>query len=176
MITTCMNEGEKTNCAGAASIPATAESAAATPQPSASIHVTRTPRSRLATGLTAEARSANPSLVKLKNAQSRTTHASTTSRSYTDCCGIWTSPTLQLPVGNGEGSTFSSGFQIQLASPFKITSNAIVAITIVSSPARASGRTTACWIAAPPRNETKIVKKKAGQNDQPWFSTSVHAM
>src|SRR5215208_5067873 len=155
MITTCMKLGEKTNCAGAASIPATAESAAAKPQPIASIHVTRTPSNRLAVGFTADERSARPIFVNLKNAHRSTTHTRTTSRLNTDCCGTWTSPTLQVPVGNGERSSFSSGFQIQLASPFRITSSAIV---------------------APPRNETRMVKKNAGQKDQPWFVISDQAM
>ena len=51
---------------GAAIIPATAPSTAASPQPSASIQPTRTPTSRLASGFTADARSASPSFVKRK--------------------------------------------------------------------------------------------------------------
>ena len=81
-----------------------------------------------------------------------------------------------MPFGNGDSSSFSSGPQIQLASPFRSTSSAIVAITTVSSPARASGRITVCWIAAPPTNEIPSVRKNAGQHDQPWFVISDHAM
>ena len=52
---------------GAVSIPATAPSSAARPQPSASIHVTRTPTSRASSGFTAAARSARPTFVNWKS-------------------------------------------------------------------------------------------------------------
>ena len=77
---------------------------------------------------------------------------------------------------NGVSSTFSSGCQIQLARPFRITSSAIVAMTTVSSPPRWSGLITAWWIAAPPRKERTSVKRNAGQNDQPWWLISDQAM
>ena len=54
-------------------MPAIAPSAAARPQPSPSIHVTRTPTSRASEGFTAEARSASPTFVNWKNAHSTTT-------------------------------------------------------------------------------------------------------
>ena len=56
---------------GAVSIPATAPSRAASPQPSASIHVTRTPTSRASSGLTAAARSASPTFVNWKRPHRR---------------------------------------------------------------------------------------------------------
>src|SRR6266540_4469246 len=135
MITTCIKVGVKTNCADAASKPAIADSTAAKPQPIDNIHGTRTPSSRLAAGLTAEARRASPSFVNLNSAHNTTTHPSTTSRSYTACCGIATLPTDHVPPTSGDSSTFSSGCQIQLAKPLSMTSSAIVAITTVSSPA-----------------------------------------
>ena len=57
-----------------------------------------------------------------------------------------------------------------------MTRSAIVAITTVSSPARWSGRITVWWMPTPPRNEMPSVKTNAGQNDQPWFAISAHAM
>src|SRR6185503_14239258 len=63
---------------GAASIPEIAPSTAARPQPSESIHVTRTPTSRASAGLTAAARIARPTFVYWKSAHSTTTVASTT--------------------------------------------------------------------------------------------------
>ena len=48
---------------GATIIPATAPKAAASPQPSASIQLTRMPQSRLDTGFWAAARMARPSVV-----------------------------------------------------------------------------------------------------------------
>ena len=52
---------------GATIIPATAPTAAARPQPSASIQPTRMPTRRLETGFCAAARIARPSGVKRKN-------------------------------------------------------------------------------------------------------------
>ena len=63
---------------GAASIPEIAPSTAARPQPSASIHVTRTPSSRASGGIDAAARIASPSFVYWNIAHSTTTVASTT--------------------------------------------------------------------------------------------------
>ena len=56
---------------GAVSIPATAPRSAASPQPSASIQVTRTPTSRASSGFTAAARSASPTFVNWKRSQRR---------------------------------------------------------------------------------------------------------
>ena len=97
-------------------------------------------------------------------------------RSYTDCCGIATLPTDQVPPASGDTRIFSSGCQIQLTRPFRMTSNAIVAITTVNSPARWSGRITVSWMAKPPRNEMPSVNTNAGQYDQPWFVINAHAM
>ena len=58
-----MKLGVNTNRLGAAIIPATAPSTAASPQPSASIQLTRTPSSRLASGATAADRIASPIVV-----------------------------------------------------------------------------------------------------------------
>src|SRR3954471_22636948 len=109
MMVTCMNQGVKMNCAAAASIPARADREAAKPQPIESIHGTRTPSSLLAEGSTADARSASPSFVYLKSSHRTVTHTSTTMRSYTDCCGIATLPTDQVPPANGDAMIFSSG-------------------------------------------------------------------
>ena len=59
----------------AAIIPATAPSAAASPQPSESIQLTRMPTSRAASGRTAAARIASPSFVNWKSSQSTKTAA-----------------------------------------------------------------------------------------------------
>src|SRR5215208_466935 len=176
MIVTCMNPGVKMNCADAASIPATADKMAAKPQPIESIHGTRTPSSLLAEGSTADARSARPSFVYLKSSHSNVTHTSTTMRSYTDCCGIATLPIDHVPPASGDRRIFSSGCQIQLTMPFRMTSKAIVAITTVNSPARWSGRITVSWMAKPPRNETPRVNTNAGQYDQPWCAINAYAM
>ena len=74
MRTACIRFGSR-NRLGAASIPATAPSTAASPQPSASIHATRTPTSRASAGLTAAARIARPTFVNWKKSQSTTTVA-----------------------------------------------------------------------------------------------------
>ena len=54
------------NVVGAVIIPASAPSIAASPQPSASIHETRTPSSRLASGASAAARIPRPTFVNWK--------------------------------------------------------------------------------------------------------------
>ena len=89
---------------------------------------------------------------------------------------IATPPTSKVLFGNGLGKTFSSGPQIHAASPFRITSSAIVAITIVSGFARSIGRITTRWIATPPPNAIAIVTKNAGQYEKPWCSINDHAM
>ena len=94
----------------------------------------------------------------------------------TFCCEIWTPPTSHESFGNGLGRIFSSGPQIQAASPFRITSSAIVAITTVSSGARSSGRITARWIPIPPKNEITSVSANAGQYEKPWCVISDQAM
>src|SRR3972149_3849796 len=89
------------NTVGAVSIPATAPSIAARPQPSASIQETRTPTSLLASGLSAAARSASPSFVKRKKAQSAATAPTTTASVPTSWSEIATPPTPR-PLDRGE--------------------------------------------------------------------------
>ncbi len=74
-----------------------------------------------------------------------------------------TPPTTQDDVGNGLGKNCSCGDQIHAASPFRITSSAIVAITTVSTLARSSGRITVRWIRTPPTNAMPSVSKNASQ-------------
>ena len=78
---------------GAVSIPATAPSRAASPQPSASIQVTRTPTSRASSGLTAAARSARPIFVNWKSPQRRSTIPSATAIVPMSCAATMTPPT-----------------------------------------------------------------------------------
>ena len=74
--------------------------------------------------------------MKLKSSHSAPTQTSTIRKSQTACFGIATVPIDHVPPDSGDTRIFSSGCQIQLASPLRITSSAIVAITTVSSPAR----------------------------------------
>ena len=104
-----------------------------------------------------------PSFVKRKNSQSTTTHAIVTPNVPVSCFEIWTPPITHELVGNGLGKNFSSGDQIHAARPFRITSNAIVAITTVSTLARSSGRITTRCSPRPKMNAIKSVAKNAGQ-------------
>ena len=149
------------NTVGATIIPLTAPSAAANPQPSASSHDVRTPISRAAFGLSAPARIARPSFVKRKKSQSTSTHAITTPNVPTSCFEMCTPPITHDDVGNGLGKNCSCGDQIHAASPFRITSSAIVAITAVSTLARSSGLITVCCSATPPTNAITSVAKNA---------------
>src|SRR6185312_13173379 len=130
MSTACIMFGVR-KTVGATIIPLTAPSAAANPQPSASSHDVRTPSSRAAAGLSAPARIASPSFVNRKNAASTSTHAIVTANVPTSCLEMWTPPITHDDVGNGLGKNFSSGDQIQAASPFRMTRSAIVAMTTV---------------------------------------------
>ena len=127
---------------GAASIPATAPSIAARPQPIASIHPTRTPTSRLASGLSAEARRARPTFVNWKNAHRSATSAITTANVPTSCCEIETPPTCHVSFGNGLGNALISADQIRLARPLKVRTRPIVMITIVRTDAFETGAIT----------------------------------
>ena len=69
---------------GATIMPATAPTAAASPQPSASIQPTRMPTSRLESGFSAAARIARPSGVKRKN-----TYSSASTINVTSNAPIW---------------------------------------------------------------------------------------
>ena len=151
------------NCVGAIIIPLTAPSTAAKPQPSASSHEVRTPRRRAAPGLSAPARIARPSFVKRKKSQSTATHAIVTPNVPTSCFEMCTPPTTQVLVGNGLGKNCSCGDQIHAASPFRITSRAIVAITTVRTLARSSGWITTRWRPTPNTNAITSVTMNAGQ-------------
>src|SRR3954447_12403493 len=164
------------NTVGATIIPLTAPSAAAKPQPSASSHDVRTPISRAAFGFSAPARIASPSLVKRKNSHSTSTHAITTPNVPAPCFEAWTPPITHDDVGNGLGKNSSCGDQIHAARPFRITSSAIVAITAVSTLARASGFTTTAYRPAPKKNARTSVIPKAIQYDVPWCSINDQAM
>ena len=72
MSTDCIMFGSRKTL-GAVSMPATAPSTAARPQPRPSISGTLTPTRRASAGLTAAARSARPTFVNWKNAQRTTT-------------------------------------------------------------------------------------------------------
>jgi hypothetical protein len=128
---------------GAAIIPATAERAAASPQPTASMRVTRIPIRRLVRGRSADARIWRPVRVRRKNRNTTRTQANETMIVPTSCQLITTSPIVISEWGKGLSNAFISGVQIQPASPLSRMSNAIVAITIASSPPRCSGRITA---------------------------------
>ncbi len=74
-----------------------------------------------------------------------------------------TPPITHDEVGKGLGKNWICGVQIQPASPFRMTSNAIVAITTVRTLARSSGRMTVRCSAMPPTNAIPSVAKNAGQ-------------
>ena len=78
-----------------------------------------------------------------------------------------TPPITHDVVGKGLGKNCSCGDQIQAASPLKITSRAIVAITVVSTLARSSGRMSVRWRRTPPTNAIRSVVKNASQNEKP---------
>src|SRR5580765_414023 len=148
--------------AGAVSIPETAPIAAANPQPSASIQLTRTPTSRVDSGSTAAAREARPSFVKRKKSHSSATAASETAivpRSWIENA---TPATSIGRVENAFGRLRTSGDQIQRAAPLTRKKRPSVTITTVSIP-------------TPPKNEVATVRKNAAQYESPWW-TSDQAM
>src|SRR5436309_5480231 len=104
---------------GAARRPATAPSAAASPQPSAIVQLTRTPTSRLESGFCAAARIASPSLVKRKKSHKRRTAPSETAMIPRSAIEKATPPMWIGRVENGLGIDFTSGDQIQKAAPLK---------------------------------------------------------
>src|SRR6266571_8286358 len=102
---------------GAIIKPERAPSTAASPQPSASIQLTRTPTRRAAAGRTAAARIARPTLVNRKKAQRTTTAAIETPivpRSWSENA---TPPTRIGRVGNALGNDLISADQIHEAAP-----------------------------------------------------------
>ena len=70
--------------------------------------------------------------MKRKNAPSTTTQPIVTANVPTSCLPMCTPPITHDEVGNGLGKNWICGDQIHAASPFRITSSAIVAITTVS--------------------------------------------
>ena len=90
--------------------------------------------------------------MKRKNSASTTTQPNVTTNVPTSPFEMCTPPITQEVVGNGLWKNCSCGDQIQEASPFRITSSAIVAITTVSTLARASGFTTTAKRPAPKKN------------------------
>ena len=128
---------------GAVSIPATAPSTAARPQPSASIQVTRTPTSRASAGLTAAARSASPTFVNRKRSQRRTTIPSVTAIVPMSCTETTTPPMSNVSVPNGLLSDCGSPLHCQTTKPLIAISSPIVTITTRSTFPRSTGRITA---------------------------------
>ena len=105
---------------------------AARPQPIASIQPTRTPTSRLASGFSAEARSARPVFVNWKNAHEQRRRA----RARRDRADVLLrdrdAADLQVSFGNGLGKARTSADQIKPAAPLKMRTRPIVTITTVS--------------------------------------------
>ena len=134
---------------GAAIIPAIAPSTAASPQPSASIQPTRTPTSRLAVGLIADARIARPSVVKLKNAQSAPTVARQTHEACR-CPGIEITTPPMLDGRSGTGCRTASPLRPRSSrrAPLSVISRPIVTITITSTGFCSTGRMTMRSIAS----------------------------
>ncbi len=164
------------NTLGAASIPATAPSAAASPQPKESIQVTRTPTSRASAGFTAAARIARPSFVYWNSAQRSATIASTTAIVPMSAVVIATPAISVVPAGNGLSTARTSPPQIQVTRPLIMIRRPIVTITTRSTEPFSFGRITVWCTAAPPRNETPSVNTNAGQYPQPWLVDKVQAM
>src|SRR5690242_5169167 len=148
---------------GAARRPATAPSAAARPQPSAIVQLTRTPTSRLESGLRAAARIARPSFVKRKNAQSKRTAPSETAMIPRSAIEKATPATWIGRVENGLGIDFTSGDQIQKAAPLKRKNRPIVRIATVKTDARSTGRIVTRSRTTPPTSEAATVIANAGQ-------------
>ncbi len=170
-----MSDGSR-NRLGAASSPAIAPSTAARPQPSVSIHVTRTPTRRASAGLTAAARIASPTFVYWNMSQSATTVARTTAIVPMSWIEIATPAISIVRVGNGLCIALTSPDQMRVMSPLMSRSRPMVTITTRSTDPFSFGRMTDWWIAAPPTNETASVNTNAGQYSQPWFVVSVQAM
>src|SRR5215510_9639310 len=139
----CIRFWSKLASAGAVSIPETAPIAAARPQPSASIQLTRTPTRRLASGFTAAAREASPSFVKRKKTQSNATAPRETAIVPRSEIENATPATSIGRVENAFGRLRVSGDQIQRAAPLTTKKSPSVTITTVSTGARSTGRMTA---------------------------------
>ncbi len=114
--------------------------------------------------------------MKRKKAPSTTTQPIVTPNVPTSCFAMWTPPITQDVVGNGLGKNLISGDQIHAASPFRITSRAMVAITTVSTLARSSGRITTRWMPKPPTNAMPSVRANAHQYEMSRCSIKAHAM
>src|SRR6188472_960551 len=171
----CIRFWSKLASAGAVSIPETAPIAAARPQPSASIQLTRTPTRRLASGFAAAAREASPSFVKRKKTQSSATAPRETAIVPRSEIENATPATSIGRVEKAFGRLRVSGDQIQRAAPLTTKKRPRVTITTVSTGARSTGRITARSTATPPANEIATVRKNAPQYERPWF-TSDQAM
>src|SRR5581483_6366285 len=157
---------------GAASTPATAPRAAASPQPTASIAPTRTPTSRASTGLTAAARRPSPSFVRVKRRPTSATTTSETAITPMSCFENATPPTVIGSVEKGPWNCFAAPPHTQVSKPLIAMRRPIVRMTIPSSGPRWIGLIRTECSATPPPNESTSVAPNAGQNDQPW-STSV---
>src|SRR5919109_328095 len=106
------------NRRGATSTPASAPSAAASPQPSISIRPTRTPTSPLDSGLSAAARMASPILVRWKSRNRRPTTPSSTATIPTDSTVNRTPPRVKVESPNRLGKLRLPKPQIQPARLF----------------------------------------------------------
>jgi len=114
--------------------------------------------------------------VNRKKSHSTRTLAIVTPNVPVSCFEMCTPAITHDVVGNGLGKNSSCGDQIHAASPFRITSSAIVAITIVRTLALSSGRITVRWRSAPPANAIRSVAKNASQNEKPWCVISDQLM
>src|SRR3954463_13536257 len=160
---------------GAISSPAIAPTTAASPQPSANIHPTRTPTRRDDAALSAEARSASPTFVNRKNKASRTT--STASMPIIPM--YWTlmcaPANLIVRVEKPPSKVRSPPPQMTLIRPFSTSARPSVTITDVTTGPRSKGRITVRSIAIPPTNAIAMTIGNASQNVSPWFIND-HAM
>jgi hypothetical protein len=148
---------------GAMSIPAIAPSTAANPQPSASIQLTRTPSSLLASPFRAAAR-----IVKPRRVNRKKTKKASIAPSVTPITPIWsqpivTPPTTTVPPENPLGKNCTCGDQIHAARALKTTSSPIVTMTTLRTGAPSTGRIAARSTAMPPTNERTIVATNAVQ-------------
>ena len=110
------------------------------PSRCSSISATRIPISRLVAGPTAEARIQSPSRVKRKKTKTIATHEQRDA-DHAEVLDVHHDARRRRSTfsGNGLSRNLTSGAQIQPASPLRMISSAIVAITTVSSPERESG-------------------------------------
>ena len=163
------------NCSGATIIPATAPTSAASPQPKASIQLTRTPTSRDDSGLRADARSARPSFVNRKKSPSRTSSAASTPMMPMYWMLMWAPASLMVRLENPPLNGRSAPLQITYINPFSSSASPSVTMTIVTTGAFSTGRMITRSTTTPPAKAITSTRGNASQNEKPWF-ISDHAM